>query len=130
VCIVVRLLCVCASRNCVGSYSSHRPACGHPPPPPLQLSANLREIFGGDGQFRLSWLLPTAPSYSVADWERMVGYAVGSGGSRNQDRDLELATSLSSSSLTTTTTAVGVPSSIGGAVATGAASGGGSVQWV
>jgi palmitoyltransferase len=40
-------------------------------------SANLRETFGGDGRFNMSWLLPTTPYFETEDWERMVGFTVG-----------------------------------------------------
>ena len=38
-------------------------------------SSNLREIFGSTGGFTAGWLLPTAPSFSSDDWERIVGYS-------------------------------------------------------
>ena len=33
---------------------------------------HLQEVFGGNGQFSLSWLLPVAPRFD--DYERLAGY--------------------------------------------------------
>lgn len=44
------------------------------------MSATLGEVFGGDGVFELSWLIPTTPHYSNLD--SLVGYSLDPSGGR------------------------------------------------